>query len=158
MLKNCQERNWQKSKNKHCNCHTTDNVELGMPSDKEESFTKQLNCWVKSNVMPQTADQRPQWSWEQRKFPYQTSSPSNKLCLGIPKDWTPGDQKNPRWQESRLHVKNNNPSSWSQRKPWEQRSPSLATTPWWCQQMLKISTHRQDWNWWENWSVTSPKN
>ena len=56
------------------------------------------NHWIKGNTIPQTADWRPQEPWQRRKFPYWTSSPSNKLHFGIPKDWLPGDQKNPRRQ------------------------------------------------------------
>jgi len=77
----------------------------------------ETKCWINGNATPKVVDQRPQESREWRKFSHQSSCPSHKLHFFIPKDRPHGDQKNHRWQQSRLHVKCNNPSLQSQRKP-----------------------------------------
>jgi len=68
---------------------------LGVLSDKEESFRSPLrhrrelckrNCWIGSNTIPQTANQRPQESQQWRKFPCWSSCPFHNLFLSIPKD------------------------------------------------------------------------
>jgi len=76
-----------------------DKVDLGVLSDKEESFAKQTVDF-RVAPSPQTDDQRQQESRLRRTFSCQTSS------LAFP-NWrlTTWDQKNARWEWSRLHVK-----------------------------------------------------
>jgi len=71
-------------------------LELGVLSDKEESFVKQT---IESKEMPSPkllikGHKNPD---TEGNFPARLVGPSNKLQVSIPKDWPPGrDQKNPR--------------------------------------------------------------
>jgi len=113
----------KESKNKHCNRTARRQSRTRSPLRQRRELHK-TNHQIKGNTIPQTADQRPQESQPLRKLPHQLSNSSNKLHISLPKNWPPGDQKNPRWQQSGLHVNNNDPSLWPQRNPWEPRNHS----------------------------------